>query len=232
MNPMFYTKPIALNEQAHKDWKIEAVEDYKFAKKTNSVYLMSAEFVLASKEYPVVFVSNNDVITPIALLGLKDDTNQFVVPKGGWDADYIPAYVRRYPFIPATKEGSDDLMLCIDEGYKGLNSKKAKLALFDKDGKPDVITQQAINLLQSYNAENKVTAAFCQKLVDLDLLEEAQVEGATASGEQVKLGGFLRISQAKLAKLTAKSIKDLFDSGALELIYAHFQSMANLKKLA
>jgi len=49
MNPMFYQKPIVLNEAAHKDWKIEPVQDYKFAKKTNSVYLMSAEFVLASK---------------------------------------------------------------------------------------------------------------------------------------------------------------------------------------
>ncbi len=70
MNPMFYQKPIVLNEAAHKDWKIEPVQDYKFAKKTNSVYLMSAEFVLASKEYPIVFARNNDVVTPIALLGV------------------------------------------------------------------------------------------------------------------------------------------------------------------
>ncbi len=232
MNPMFYQKPVALNEQAHKGWKIEAVEDYKFAKKTNSVYLMSAEFVLASKEYPVVFVRNADVVTPIALLGLQEDTNSFVVPKGGWDADYIPAYVRRYPFIPATKEGSDELMLCIDSGYKGLNSKKAKLALFDKAGKPDVITQQAINLLQSYHVENNTTAEFCKIIDELDLFEQAQVEGATAKGESVKLGGFLRISQSKLAKLKAKDVKALFDNGALELIYAHLQSLANLKNLA
>ena len=232
MNPMFYQKPVVLNEKEHKDWKIEAVEDFTFAKKTNSVYLMSAEFVVASKEYPVVFIRNNEVVTPIALLGIKDDTNQFVWPKGVWDADYIPAYVRRYPFIPAIKEGTDELMLCIDEGYKGLNSKKAKLALFDKDGKPDVVTQQAINLLQSYNEENKVTDTFCQKLVNLDLLEEAQVGGATSKGEQVAMGGFLRVSQAKLAKLNAKTVKELFDLGALELIYAHFQSMANLKNLA
>jgi len=232
MNPMFYQKPVVLNEKEHKDWKIEAVEDYKFAKKTNSVYLMSTEFELATKEYPIAFVKNNDTVIPIALLGIKDDTNQFVWPKGVWDADYIPAYVRRYPFIPATKEGTDELMLCIDEGYKGLNTKKAKLSLFDKDGKPDVVTQQAINLLQSYNAENKVTTVFCQKLVDLDLLEEAQVGGATSKGEQVAMGGFMRVSQAKLAKLDAKTVKELFDLGALELIYAHFQSMVNLKNLA
>lgn len=232
MNPMFYQSPVVLNEEAHKDWKIEAVEDYKFAKKTNSVYLMSAEFVLAAKEYPIVFVRSGEVVTPIALLGLKDDTNNFVVPKGGWDAEYIPAYVRRYPFIPATKDGSDELMLCIDADYKGLNSKKAKLSLFDKDGKPDVITQQAINLLQSYNAENKVTTAFCQKLVELDLLEEAQVEGANNKGEDIKLAGFLRVSQSRLSKLKSKDVKGLFDSGALELIYAHLHSMSNLKNIA
>jgi len=232
MNPMFYQKPISLNEKEHKDWKIEAVEDYRFAKKTNSVYLMSAEFVLASKEYPVVFIRNNDVVTPIALLGLEQDNNSFVVPKGGWDADYIPAYVRRYPFIPATKEGSDELMLCIDADYKGLNSKKAKLALFDKAGKPDVITQQAINLLQSYNVENKTTAEFCKVIDDLGLFEEAQVEGTNAKGDNVKLGGFFRINHKRFTELDAKTVKRLFDNGALELIYAHFQSLANLAKLA
>jgi len=229
---MFYQKPVVLNEKEHKDWKIEAVEDYKFAKKTNSVYLMSAEFVLASKEYPVVFVRNNDIVTPIAILGLKEDANQFVVTKGGWDADYIPAYVRRYPFIPATKEGSEELMLCIDSDYKGLNSKKAKLPLFDKAGKPDVVTQQAINLLQSYNVENNITAEFCKVIDDLGLFEEAQVEGATAKGETVKMGGFLRINHKRFTELNAKTVKSLFDSGALELIYAHFQSLANLKNLA
>ena len=231
MNPTFYQKPVVLNKKEHKDWKIEAVEDYKFAKKTNLVYLVSAEFVLASKEYLIVFKRNNEVVDPIALLGLQEDTNQFVMSKNGWDADYIPAYVRRYPFIPATKD-DDDLMLCIDSSYKGLNSKKAKLALFDKDGKPDVIVQQAIDLSLSYIAENKITADFCKIIDDLGLFEEAQVERLVAKGDNVKLAGFLRINHKKFTNLGAKIVKSLFDSGSLEPIYAHFQSMANLKKFA
>jgi hypothetical protein len=226
MNPMFYQKPIVLNKKEHKDWKIETVKDYAFAKKTNSVYLLVTEFVLASKEYPIVFFRNNDTVMPIALLGLQKDSNQFIVPKGGWDADYIPAYVRRYPFVPVTKEGSDELMLCIDADYKGLNSKKAKLPLFDKDGKPDVVTQQAMNLLQSFDSENKVTINFCKDIDDLDLFEEVHVKG-----EDIKLGGFLRINHEKFTNLGTKTVKSLFDSGSLESVYAHFQSLANLKNL-
>jgi hypothetical protein len=184
------------------------------------------EFVLASKEYPIVFFRNNDTVMPIALLGLQKDSNQFIVPKGGWDADYIPAYVRRYPFVPVTKEGSDELMLCIDADYKGLNSKKAKLPLFDKDGKPDVVTQQAMNLLQSFDSENKVTINFCKDIDDLDLFEEVHVKG-----EDIKLGGFLRINHEKFTNLGTKTVKSLFDSGSLESVYAHFQSLANLKNL-
>jgi len=223
---MFYQKPIVLNKKEHKDWKIETVKDYAFAKKTNSVYLLVTEFVLASKEYPIVFFRNNDTVMPIALLGLQKDSNQFIVPKGGWDADYIPAYVRRYPFVPVTKEGSDELMLCIDADYKGLNSKKAKLPLFDKDGKPDVVTQQAMNLLQSFDSENKVTINFCKDIDDLDLFEEVHVKG-----EDIKLGGFLRINHEKFTNLGTKTVKSLFDSGSLESVYAHFQSLANLKNL-
>ena len=226
MNPMFYQKPIVLNVKDHKDWKIETVKDYAFAKKTNSVYLLVTEFVLASKEYPIVFFRNNDTVMPIALLGLQKDNNQFIVPKGGWDADYIPAYVRRYPFIPVTKEGSDESMLCIDADYKGLNSKKAKLPLFNQDGNPDVVTQQAMNLLQNFDSENKVTINFCKDIDDLDLFEEVYVEG-----EDIKLGGFLRINHEKFTNLGAKTVKSLFDSGSLEPVYAHFQSLANLKNL-
>ena len=231
MNPMFYQNPVPLNKKEHKDWKIEAVEDYTFAKKTNSVYLMSAEFVLASKEYPVMFVRNDNVVTPIALLGLKEDSNQFVVPKGGWDADYIPAYVRRYPFILATKEGSDELMVCIDSDYEGLNSKKAKFSLFDKHGKPGVITQQAIDLSQSYIDENKKTVEFCKIIDDLGLFEEVQIERTTDEGDIFKLTGALRIDHKRFTELNNKSVKDLFDSGVLEFIYAHFQSLVNLKNL-
>jgi hypothetical protein len=229
MNPMFYEKPIVLNKKEHKDWKIEAVEDYKFAKQTNSVYLMTTEFVLTSKEYPIVFLRNNNTVIPVALLGIQKDTNQFVSSKGGWDADYIPAYVRRYPFVPATRDANDELILCIDTDYKGLNSKKAKLPLFDKDGNPDIVTQQAIALLESYDAENKITLEFCKDIDDLGLFEEAQVEDKTSQSGDIKLGGFLRINHNKFTDLNDKTVKSLFDSGSLELIYAHFQSLVNLR---
>ena len=229
MNPMFYEKPIILNKNEHKDWKIEAVEDYKFAKKTNYVYLMSTEFVLTSKEYPIVFLRNNNTVIPIAVLGLQKDINQFIASNGGWNADYIPAYVRHYPFIPTTIEGVDELMLCIDADYEGLNSKKAKLPLFNKDGDPDIVTQQVIDSLKSHDDENKTTLEFCKVIDDLGLFEEAQVVDGTSQSGDIKVGGFLRINHNKFTDLNDKTVKSLFDSGSLELIYAHFQSLVNLR---
>ena len=233
MNPMFYQNPVVLNKKEHKDWKIEAVEDYTFAKKTNSVYLMSAEFVLASKVYPIIFIRNDNAVVPIALLSLQEDNNQFVAPKGkgAWNADYIPAYVRRYPFIPANKKDGEKLILCIDSEYKGLNSRKAKQSLFDKDGKPDVVVKKAVNLLESYNVENKKTIDFCKIIDDLGLFENAQVEDPSLKSDNVKLTGFLHISHKKFTELNTEKVKSLFDSGALEFIYAHFQSLVNLKNL-
>ena len=38
---------------------------------------------------------------PVALLGLKKNQNLFVDKSGKWNADYIPAYARRYPFCMA-----------------------------------------------------------------------------------------------------------------------------------
>ena len=39
-------------------------------------------------------------MVPVAILGLRGAANQFVNSEGAWrEGKYIPAYVRRYPFI-------------------------------------------------------------------------------------------------------------------------------------
>jgi hypothetical protein len=48
------------------------------------------------------------------LLGLREAKTCSSTPTGKWDARYVPAFVRRYPFVPA-KGPQGDLLVCIDE---------------------------------------------------------------------------------------------------------------------
>jgi hypothetical protein len=38
-------------------------------------------------------------VQPIAILGLKTDQNSYLDSEGRWKARYLPAFVRRYPFV-------------------------------------------------------------------------------------------------------------------------------------
>lgn len=130
---LLYEKPVVLNRDQHRSVKIGAVSNYQFAARTNSIILTGTEFVEACKEYPVVFAQSGDRLVSVALLGVRENENLFVDADGKWDARYIPAFVRRYPFVLA-ETGTAELLVCVDESSAAFNSANGE-ALFDTEGK-------------------------------------------------------------------------------------------------
>ena len=107
--PLFYKQVVPLNKEVHGELYVEGIEDYLHTKDTNSIYIAAVEFLQASREYPIVFAKGkDDVVFPVALLGLEQNQNVFIDKSGAWTANYIPAYVRRYPFILATADDTKD----------------------------------------------------------------------------------------------------------------------------
>ena len=100
---LFYDNPIALNSETHRNLKIKpSGEGLKFSRKTNSVLLAGIEFPEACKHFPIVFAKVADQrVLPLAILGFRDLENLFVDAGGQWKSDYVPAYIRRYPFVLA-----------------------------------------------------------------------------------------------------------------------------------
>jgi len=233
MKPIFYQNPVPLSADLHQSWSIKPVEHYHFARNTNSVYLMAVEFVQASREYPIFFSRQGEEVIPIVLLGVDGDDNRYLLESGHWNASYIPAYVRRYPFIPAIqKEDEERLMVCIDQEYSGLYREgEHGMPLFEEDGSPAPLTQQAITLLQGYHGEHQRTIEFGKQLDELGLLEEARLDIERKEGKQQALTGFHRINPERFLELDGEALIALRDSAALEWIYAHFQSLDHVKRL-
>jgi hypothetical protein len=230
-NPLFYEKPIALDKEVHKRLRINrSTSDLGFAARTNSVLLAAVEFIPACRDYPIVFARVADGKTvPVALLGIRKDENLFLA-EGIWDAStYVPAFVRRYPFVPA-ETSPDNLTICIDEAFPGFSADEGE-PLFDAAGEPAAFLKEAIALIQDYNIECKRTDAFMQRLGELGLFKEMNVRIDMKGGESFNVAGVLMVDEAKLAALDAAAVGKLHAAGDLPLIYAHLFSQANLGRL-
>jgi len=231
--PLFYKKVVPLSKEQHKKLYLEPVEGFNFAVGTNSLYIAAAEFPRASREYPIVFGKDGQGnLFPVALLGLKKNQNLFIDKAGKWQADYIPAYARRYPFIlamPDPKKGQ--FTVCIDESYPGFNTAKEGQPLFNAKGEDGPVLKQAVDFLRDYQSHVRLTEAFCKNLAELDVLEPMQANVSMKSGQKFAIAGFQCVSRAKLKDLAPKKLVDLAKSDQLELIYCHLQSLNNITNL-
>ncbi len=230
--PLFYKKVVPLNKTEHKQLCIEPIDSFAFAGKTNSLYVAAIEFPKAAGEYPVVFGKTGDTVFPVILLGLQDKQNLFVDKKGRWHATYIPAYVRRYPFILARPEdGNGTYTVCVDLSFPGFNTANEGKRLFDSKGKETSLLQQTLAFLQDYQNSVDMTTAFCDALVKLDLLEPMQASIEMKSGSKYAIAGFQCVNRSRLKALDKEKISELLKSDQLELIYAHLLSLNNLNRL-
>src|SRR6516164_2928685 len=128
--PIFYSRPRPLDATGDRGLSLQPVTDFGFARATNSVLLGAAEYPRAMRSYPIVFTSSEPRVA-VAVLGLEGNENLFVGADGKWrHGDYIPAYVRRYPFIFLEQPGRSELTLCVDEA-SGLLTQSGEYPLFD-----------------------------------------------------------------------------------------------------
>jgi hypothetical protein len=228
---LFYNEVAPITAERHSNWHAREVKDFSFAKKTNSVPLMAAEFLSALADYPIVFAGDEESVIPVLLLGMRNEENAFVGADGEWKSRYIPAFVRRYPFVLALSNDNEKYYLCIDESFSGFNQSDEGPALITEDGTPTEYTEGVLEFLSQYQAEFELTQAICKKLKDLNLLEAKQVQATAASGETMNIDGFYAVEPSRLASLSSEAIVDLVRSGTYELICFHLASLRNFELL-
>ena len=230
---LFYERPVALNRDAHRTLKVKLGEsDLSFARQTNSVPLAGIEFPFAALEYPIVFAGPSDEkLVPLAVVGLQQNQNLFVDANGKWTGLYVPAFIRRYPFVLAEQAGVADLAVCIDIAYPGLNNETGE-ALFDAEGKETTFLKNALNFLGEYQSRTKQTQDFIAKLRELKLLAPRVLQAKGPNNSSVVLQGFQAVDEAKLNALPDSEIIGLYRSGFLGWINAHLISLGNAQRLA
>ncbi len=228
---LIYGQVEAVNKKRHLDWSIKAENNYDFAKNVNSVPLMAIEFPNAAEDYSIVFAGEGEELLPVVIMGVKEDQNLYVNDKGVWSAQYIPAFVRRYPFVFASGDQGKTLTLCLDESYTGCNQDNRGERLFDADGQQTQYLGKVLDFLQDYQNHYQRTQAFCRKLSELDLFEDMGAKFTLPSGEERTLTGFKVINKEKFKAISQEDLAQLFANDGLELIYLHLQSLRNFNKV-
>lgn len=224
---LIYERAVPITRARHGDWSVKTGSDYLFARNVNSVPLMAAEFASAAAEYPIVFAGSSETVMPVVLLGVREKQNAFVDAEGAWTAKYIPAFVRRYPFVFSSSQVGDNFTLCIDEEFTGCNTEGRGERLFDSQGERTQYLQSTLNFLQAYQAQFQRTQAFARRLVELNLLEPMQAQFTMKTGQRGTLGGFLAVSRERVKALSGDVLAGLARSDELELIFTHLQSLRN-----
>lgn len=224
---LIYEKAVPVSSQKHRDWSVKTGEDYEFARHANAVPLTAVEFPAATIEYAIVFTGTDEAVMPAVIMGVRNEENLYLAPNGEWRAKYIPAFIRRYPFVFSSIDDGKNFTLCIDEDFAGCNQDGRGERLFDADGNRTQYLETVLTFLKQYQAHFQRTLAFCKKLKDLDLLEPMRAQVALADGKKVDLAGFMAVNRARLKELSDEKITDLAKNDELELVYLHLQSMRN-----
>jgi hypothetical protein len=231
--PLLYNELQPLNTNQHGNWKIRRLDKSPNMAKVHAVPATVEEFPLLQRHFPVVFSVGDNPI-PLALMGLNDGVNVFLDEDGVLvdKSIYVPAYLRRYPFLLAKlRPDSDELSLCVDASSGAVGDFDEGEPLFDGD-QPSEATKAILQFCEQFETAGQRTAAFMEELKKADLLMEGEVAIQPEGQEQPFVyRGFQMVDEEKLRNMRGDELRKMNQNGMLALIFAHLFSLAQTRDI-
>ena len=229
--PLFYSAIEPLNLEQHGKLKVRPITSMPELGRTHAVPLTVDEFALVQRNFPIVFSVGGQPV-PIALMGLNEGVNVFLDDNGRSNDPnlYIPAYLRRYPFLLAKlRPDSDELSLCFDPTSGAVGDFAEGEPLFDGD-QPSAATKAILEFCEQFEAAGLRTTAFIDDLVKSDLLMDGEVAIQPEGFEQPFVyRGFRMIDEEKVRNLRGDELRKMNQNGMLPLLYAHLFSLSQMR---
>jgi SapC len=231
--PIFYKDLVPLNSKEHAKYKTRSIDSAHFMDGHHAVPLTVEEFVIASRHFPIIF-SAGDTPVPLVLMGMNEGVNIFMDDQGKFNAPvYLPAYVRRYPFMLAKlRPDVDELSLCFDPTSDAIGEfKKDGEALFDGE-EPTENTKNILKFCEDFEEAGARTHAFMEELGKYGLLMEGEVAIQQEGVENPFVyRGFKMVDENKLREMRGDELRKMNQNGMLPLIYAHLFSLQLMREV-
>lgn len=226
--PLLYNDLRPLSSTEHGGFKLQRQDRAPFLASVHAVPVTIDEFVLTQRCMPIVF-SMGDKPVPLALMGLNEGVNVFLNDDGAVveQSIYMPAYIRRYPFMLAKlQRDSEEMSLCFDPTSDVIGDYDDGEDLFD-NGQPTELTRSLLNFCEQFETAARRTAAFVEELANADLLMNGELSIQPQDSEKPFLyRGFKMVNEEKLKELDAETLQKFAKNGALALVYAHLMSLS------
>jgi len=233
--PLFYKQLEPLSSQKHAKLRARPREAATFLVGQHAVPLTVDEFGLTQRCMPIVFTTGPDPV-PLALMGLNEGVNVFIDGEGRILPDervYVPAYVRRYPFMLARlRPDSEELSLCFDPTSDAVGDFEEGERLFTDEGEPSDFTKAVLEFNQMFEEAGIRTGEFMKEINDLGLLMEGEVSIQPDGFDQPFIyRGFQMVNEQKLSELRGDQLRKFAQSGLLPLLYAHLFSLSAMREI-
>ena len=209
-------------------------QPFGFLREAHAVPVTVTEFGMAAGAYPVIFVGDERV--SVAVMGVRQGQNLFVKPDGMVEQDfYVPAFVRRYPFVFAADNNSDRLLLCVDREAP-MVSDQPEIAFFE-NGQPSDFTQNAMQFCQEFERQRRQTAEFVKDIDKLGLFAERTAsfqprdQKGNNVGEPQVLAKYWAIDEEKVKQLPDEKLCEMQRNGMLGACTAHSISLLNWSRV-
>lgn len=221
--------PVALERHRHK--KVRNTTQFDYASRFHIAYVTMHEFARAAATYPIVFLEDkpNDGFRPVVLMGLNPGENLFVSADGVWNASYIPAMIRRYPFALSKSGQEGRFVVCVDEG-SSLVSDTEGAALFDEQGQPTQVIENVKRYLAELQQMDQVTQEFTRFLQSQNLLTPLNMR-VNLSTQARNITGCYVINEERLNSFSDALFKEVRTKRYLPSIYAHLMSLPQIERL-
>ena len=232
--PLFYKSPEAVSVERHGKKGLVQGTDFGFAASAMVIPLMASEMPAAMRSYTIVF-SGPDFM-PMMVTGVRDGENLFIDSEGNWaEPHYVPAYVRRYPFILAGDETDERLALCIESDparVVSLNAKTRKTARpFFEENEQGEAVRNALSFCEQYQGMFIKTRHIMKVIADSGLLAERTSKLTLPDGQSFNITGFHLVDEARLLSMSDEDFIKLRKADALAVIYCHLASMNSWNSL-
>ena len=230
--PILYGDVVPLSSIDHATWKVRPFDSMSYIAGNHAFPVTTDEFLMAQRFFPIIFSSGSDPV-PLALMGLNEGMNAFVDEAGNLEPNtYLPAYVRRYPFMLARLQPeAPELSLCFDPTPGLLGDDVEGTPLFDGEA-PGEQVKSTLSFCEQFEMSAQRTGQFMKDLIATGLLEDGEVTINNPDYPQPFVyRGFQMVNEQKLRDLRGDQLRKLSQSGMLPLLWAHVFSLGLMSEV-
>lgn len=231
--PLLYRRIEPMSLAQHRDLRLQDIEDFSLARQTGIIPITLAEFPIAAKQYPIVFLRPPKGQPPMAAvaLGTNPRENLFVGIDGRWLAGfYIPAYLRRYPFITGDTQDKARKAVFVDVESPRI-SREDGLPIYENEALSK-IGKAAVDFCGQYHAQVEQSLPFSRALGDANIFMPQDYPVDTVPGPKREPRLMMAIDERRLKAVSDTLFLEWRAKNWLPAIYLHLFSLSHFGALA